>query len=342
MAWPVISERMKFFKAEIPNLIEIFDDTARFDEDAVRRLEKIESMYGREDDDAIRAQMLAEAKEIAANISLRPDAPERIYLWEEGKMPIKTVFTDNSDGRYNHDPDFRPYFLEILLPEDVTPKGAVICIPGGDHGAASVKEGYQVAVDLREMGYQCFVLHNRVNHNPWSEEESGVDAARCVRMIRKNAEKYRIDPNNIAIAGFSNGGLTGDNCIRYYSGLKKVKDIFPDYEPDELDEVYGAPDTFLCVYGPRFVGSVYDFNGVCYPPTFFAVGREDNAMENLNYVYPIMTRQGIPVEVHTFAGVPHGVAGLKFRGGEHPYPTFDMWYTLADVFMQDVYKRRRK
>jgi acetyl esterase/lipase len=342
MDWPTISERMKEFKRAVPNIVEIFDDTPRYDENAVRRLEKLESEYAGTQDAEARARMRGEAASIAAAIALRPDAPERIYLWPEGRMPVKTPYTDNSDDRYNHGPEFRPYFLEMLLPADVTPRGAVICIPGGDHGAASVKEGYQVARDLNEMGYQCFVLHNRVNHNPWSEEESGVDAARCVRMVRKNAAKYRIDPDNVAIAGFSNGGLTGDNCIRYYSGLKRVQDVFPDYVSDEYDEVYGAPDAFLCVYGPRFAGSRYDFSGVVYPPTFFAVGREDNAMENLNYVYPIMTNQGIPVEVHTFAGVPHGVAGLRFREGAHPYPTFDLWYTLADAFMQNVYSRKKK
>ena len=341
MPWPTISERMKEFRKFAQPAVEIFDDTPCYDEEDVRRMEKIESEYYMCDDASGREEMRTEFLKIVKGIRRRADAPERIYLWPEGKMPVRTAYTDNSDLRYNHGPEFRPYFLEMLLPEDVTPKGAVICIPGGDHGASSVKEGYQVARDLNGLGYQCFVLHNRVNHNPWSEEESGVDAARCVRMIRKNAARYRINPNNIAIAGFSNGGLTGDNCIRYYSGLKKVRDIFPDYQDDALDGVYGAPDTFLCVYGPRFVGSKYDFSGVVYPPTFFAVGREDSAMENLNYVYPIMANQGIEVEVHTFAGVPHGVAGLKFRGGEHPYPTFDLWYTLADAFMQNVYSRRK-
>lgn len=342
MAWPTVSDKMKKLREKAIRSVEIFDDVPCYDLGFVRRLDKLERQYMASESEMEAARLLKEFAWLANDpIPPKHTPPERIYLWPEGKMPIKTVYTDNSDLRYNHGPEFKPYFLEMLVPEDVTPKGAVICIPGGDHGNASCKEGYQVAKDLSEMGYQCFILHNRVNHNPWSEEESGVDAARAVRMVRANAEKYRIKPNNIAIAGFSNGGLTGDNCIRYYSGLKKVQDIFPDYEPDELDNVYGAPDTFLCVYGPRFVGSPYDFTGVVYPPTFFAVGREDNAMENLNYVYPIMTAQGIPVEVHTFAGVPHGQAGLRFREEPNPYPTFDMWYTLADVFMQDVYAKRK-
>ena len=342
MDWPTISARMKEFKHVSQPAVEIFDDAPCYEEEDVRRLEKIESSYAECDDAATRADMRAEFARLLKSVRRKTDAPQRIYLWEEGKMPVKTKFTDNSQLKYNHGPEFRPYFLEMLLPEDITPKGAVICIPGGDHGPSSVKEGYQVAKDLNELGYQCFILHNRVNHNPWSEQESGVDAARCVRMIRNNAAKYRINPDNIAIAGFSNGGLTGDNCIRYFSGLKTVHDAFNDYQSDALDQVYGAPDVFLCIYGPRFVGSPYDFSGVVYPPTFFAVGLNDTAMENLNYVYPIMTAKGIEVEVHTFAGVPHGVAGMKFRTGKTPYPTFDLWYTLADSFMQNIYSRRCK
>ena len=342
MDWPTVSERMKEFRKATPGLVEVFDDTPCYEEEDVRFLEKIESEYAFCDDADRRAAMLRVCVEALKNVRRRANAPERIYLWPEGKMPTITEFTDNSDLRYNHGPEFRPYMLEMLLPEDVTPKGAVVCIPGGDHGASSVKEGYQVARDLNKLGYQAFILHNRVNHNPWSEQESGVDTARAIRMIRRDAAKYRVSPDNIAVAGFSNGGLTGDNCIRYFSGSKKVKDVFPDYVEDELDQVYGAPDAFMCVYGPRFVGSQYDFTGVKYPPTFFAVGREDSAMDNLNYVYPIMVNQGIPVEIHTFAGVPHGVAGLAFRAGDHPYPTFDLWYPLADAFMQNVYAKNKK
>lgn len=158
-------------------------------------------------------------------------------------------------------------------------------------------------------------------------------------MVRANAVKYRVGPNQIAFAGFSNGGLTGECCIQYYSGEQTVQDHFPDYQPDELDKVYGAPDVFLCVYGPRFDGAPFDYDVAEYPPVFFAVGREDEAMKNLNYVYPQLVKHGVTVEIHTFAGTPHGMAGIDLIDGEVKYPNFQLWEPLADAFMLDIYQK---
>lgn len=264
----------------------------------------------------------------------------RHYLWAEDNPPTETVYTDNSEERYNHDPDFRPYFYEILLPDDVTPKGAVVVCAGGDHGDAAVPEGYQVALDFHAMGYQCFLLQNRTNHNPWSPREAGVDGARAIRMIRQHADRYHIAPDNIAFAGFSNGGVTGEGLIQYFSGTQTVRETFPNYHPDALDTIDATPNAFLCVYGPRFAGEPFDYERVIYPPTFFAVGREDGAMENLNAVYPDLLAHNIPVEVHTFAGVPHGKAGDKLIAGEVLYPNFELWEPLADAFLQNIFQKK--
>ena len=46
--------------------------------------------------------------------------------------------------------------------------------------------------------------------------------------------------------------------------------------------------------------------------------------------------QGVPVEVHTFAGHPHGYAGWKIIDGKGN-PNFDLWVTHADAFLMDVF-----
>ncbi len=267
-----------------------------------------------------------------------PNAPERIYLWPEGKIPcLTTDYTDNSEYRYNHDPDFRPFFYEMLVPEDVTPKGLIVFCAGGDHGTALLHEAYQSCMDFVALGYQTILLANRTNMCPWKGVDAGADASRAIRMARANAERYRIRPDQIAFAGFSNGGLTGDMVIQYFSGDKKMTDYYPDYEPDEYDGYYGAPDAFLCVYGPRWVGAPFDWEGVVYPPTFFAIGRKDSAIDNFNYVYPQLLERKIPVEIHTFAGVPHGQAGVELIDGCIKYPNFQLWVPLADAFLMDLF-----
>lgn len=317
---------------------EIFEDILRYEEKDIVELRKIESkiMYEASIEEAKELAVLFKLK--LGNVRMRKNPPERIYLWPEGNMPKETEYTDNSDVRYNHDPDFKPYLYEMLIPEYETPKGAVVVCAGGDHGSATVGCGYQVSRDLNKQGYQCILLLNRPNHNPWNEHECGADAARALRYVRKHAERLRVNPDNVAFAGFSNGGLTGEACIEYYSGEKKVTDYFPGYVPDELDEYYGGPDAFICVYGPRFKGDdSFIWEGTVYPPVFYAIGRLDNAIDNFNYVYPDLLKHNVPVEVHTFAGVPHGRAGASIVGEN--FENFDLWVPLADAFMQDVYKK---
>ncbi|MBR6321230.1 MAG: hypothetical protein IKR59_00045, partial [Lachnospiraceae bacterium] len=77
--------------------------------------------------------------------------------------------------------------------------------------------------------------------------------------------------------------------------------------------------------------------GVEYPPVFYAVGREDTALDNFNYVYPDLRAHNVPVEIHTFAGVPHGKAGTILIDDD--YPNFDLWVPLADAFLQDLKKK---
>lgn len=317
-------------------IAEICEDILIYDEEEVVELARLESRLRKEATYEEAVVLAGRIREIVENIHKRPVAPERIYLWPEGNMPAETQYTDNSEAKNNHDPDFRPYMFEMLIPQYEQPKGAVVVCAGGDHGPAVVREGYQVCRELNRLGYQSILLLNRTNHNPWSGHECGADSARAIRYVRKNAARLRIKPDNVSFAGFSNGGLTGEACIQFYSGNKKVRDYFPEYAEDELDSYYGAPDAFLCVYGPRFKGDEsFVWEGTVYPPVFYAIGREDSAIDNFNFVYPDLLAHGVPVEVHTFAGVPHGQAGASIMSKS--YPNFDLWTRLADSFLQNVF-----
>lgn len=285
-----------------------------------------------------RRQLVEEYHAFMDVLEKKTDAPERIYLWPEGNMPESGAYLENPESRYNHDPEFRPYMYEFLLPEDVEPKGAIVLCAGGDHGDCVIHEAYQSCLDFNRLGYQSFMLLNRTNRMPYTGQECGADAARAIRIIRKNAAKYRISEGCVAFAGFSNGGLTGEECIRYYSGKQKVTDHFSEYRPDELDDLPGAPDAFICVYGPRWAGNEIDYTDVVYPPVFFAVGMEDTALDNLHWTYQDLLKHGIKAEVHTFTGVPHGQAGVHLLGN-YEYPNFELWLPLADAFMQRIFRQ---
>lgn len=322
---------------EINRAVSMYEDPTRYPVEELVKLygiqQKIMEAQTPEERSALKKEFAAAEEQIRP----LPDAPERIYLWKEGNMPVQTEYTVNPEYRYDHDPGFRPYMLEMLLDEDVRPVGAVILVAGGSHGAGTLNECYQNGLEFNRLGYQCFILQCRPNGNPWNEYETGADAARAIRMIRANAEKYRVDPGRVAYAGFSNGGCTGDYCIEFYSGNQQVQTWFPDYIPDELDKLPGGPDAFLCIYGARHAGTVYKDEGVIYPPTFLAAGRKDyRCLLNLEEYIPWLLLHGIPFEVHTFAGHPHGYAGWKIYDGKGK-ENFDLWIAHADAFLRDLF-----
>jgi acetyl esterase/lipase len=333
-----MAEINKVFGPEKIKAVPMFENCLRYEISELAKLSSFSYSIQREKDQEKRAAMIRDFSHMRDSVKENGTDHRKIFLWPEGVYPELTDYKSNADFMYNHNPGYIPYMYEMLIPEDKVPKGAVIVCAGGDHGECVLTEGYQVCLDLNALGYQCFLLLNRTNHNPWNERESGADAARAIRIIRKNSSFYRIAPDHIAFAGFSNGGLTGEACIEYYSGAQTMTDQFHDYIPDDLDLVDATPDAFLCIYGPRFKGAPFDYTGVKYPPVFFAVGREDNAMDNLNYVYPDLIAHGIKAEIHTFAGTPHGQAGVKLIDGKVKYQNFELWYLLADAFMMDVYK----
>lgn len=318
--------------------VTFYEDVPCYDLQELLKLHGLHwQLVGCKDEERI-VELTKSMNELMDGLQKKADAPEKILLWKEGNQPSMGTYTENPGSRFNHDPEFAPYMYPVLVAEDVTPKGAIVVCAGGDHGDCTLHEGYQTCLDMSKLGYQCFLLLNRTNRCPYPAQEAGADAARAIQLVRQNAAKYRIDENKVAFAGFSNGGLTAEACIQYFSGTQKISTHFKDYKPDETDKFYGGPDAVICVYGPRFKGESFDYTNAVYPPTFFAVGREDSAMDNLNATLPDLMAHHVEVEVHTFAGVPHGQSGVTIYGNDS-YPNFQLWPQLADVFLQNVFAK---
>lgn len=130
---------------------------------------------------------------------------QTLYLWEEGNVPAVTEYTVNN-GNYFDEPDFRPYIVTFPVREGTEIKGAVlICAGGAFQFRSDYPEGTPVAQELSKMGYQSFVVNYRLR--PYTQEEGALDLARAVRFVRKNADVYGIDEKDIAVMGFSAGGI---------------------------------------------------------------------------------------------------------------------------------------
>ncbi|MDO5426069.1 MAG: alpha/beta hydrolase [Eubacteriales bacterium] len=333
----------------------VYDNLTSFDYEYVRNefTPAFGMLYVTSDEESINSAA-DHLLEVMQNMEPEGD-PEskKIYLWDGENIPtLSTDYTENVDWLCHSAPDFQPYLLEMLIPEDETPKGAVICVPGGDRGAAALNEAYETAVAFNELGYQCFLVQNRQNNYPWSPKESGVDVARAIRYVRAHAEEYRISLDEIAVSGASNGGATCVSSLVYYGDRHSVSEYFPDYVPDELDEISAVPDVFLALYPAVDILNGYSeqrdedmekvidtVEEIPFPPTFLVIGEEDTdrLFEGALQIISACRSQEVPADLHVFEGAPHGFGGLGITTAGQVFENTAVWTELADTFMQNRY-----
>ncbi len=184
----------------------------------------------------LREEILPEAGgDTVASAVVTPSRQQVLYLWEEGNAPAVTEYTENN-GSYFDDPDFRPYITSYPVPEGTEIKGAVLICPGGAFQFRSDQpEGVDVAEALSALGYQSFVVDYRLR--PYTQQEGALDLARAVRFVRAHAQEYGIEEEDIAVMGFSAGGILSGEMLLNFDGEVNGTALDADYVPDELDQV---------------------------------------------------------------------------------------------------------
>ncbi len=257
-----------------------------------------------------------------------PHSKQVLYLWEEGNVPAVTEYTVNN-GNYSDEPDFRPYLTSFPVPEGTEIKGAVLICAGGAFQFRSDQfEGTPVAEDLSALGYQSFVLDYRLR--PYTQEEGALDLARAVRFVRAHAEEYGIDEKDIAVMGFSAGGILAGEMLRNYDGTVSPSVLDPDYVPDELDLVSAdaaADGMIYSFYGRLSVGTtdVDSLREAKLPPTFYCYGTRDPFYNQFLANADAVEAAGVPVERLQLDDMPHGFGN---QGGW--IPVYDQW--LSGIF----------
>ncbi len=180
------------------------------------------------------------------------------------------------------------------------------------------------------MGYQCFVVNYRIS--PYTMQESATDLQRAIRYIRAHADDYGISPEDIALVGFSAGGILNGEVLLNWRNLANASALVPDYEPDELDRIpvdACAIGMIYAFYGRLSVSmnDVETLREADLPPAFYCWEENDGFAGQFTQNAQAVREAGYETEVHVLQGYPHG-----FGTGGSP----SVWGEDFDAFLSRI------
>lgn len=226
--------------------------------------------------------------------------------------------------------------LTVYKPSKNNTGSSVIICPGGGYQILAWNhEGTDLGEWFAKRGVTAFVLKYRL---PQDElfEEAGIrpleDAQQAIRLVRRNAAKYKLKADKIGIMGFSAGGHLAACASNMYNE-QIIEDAFED--------INVRPDFSILIYpvisfsdkhghmGSRnnLIGknpSVESIDKYSLekqvtsntPPTFLVHAIDDPVLpeNSIQYLRALKTA-GIKAELHVFDSGGHGFSLRKAKTG---------------------------
>ncbi|MBS5983379.1 alpha/beta hydrolase [Clostridium butyricum] len=242
---------------------------------------------------------------------------ETYYLWkrEEYEYPARGEFIPNM-FTYIHDDN------DKLRP-------AMIVVPGGGYCMVSDTEAEIVAEEFYNKGYNAFVVTYTTNllmTTPLKMQPL-KDLSKAVMFVRKEAEKFHIDPHKVVVCGFSAGGhLTGSLAVHCdaeelvftskYEGVSNRPDAVILSYPVITSGEYAHKDSFKALLGEGAGIKELEYMSLekqvtkDTPPAFLWQTATDELVPVENsYLYAeACKKNGVTFEHHVFGNGGHGMS----------------------------------
>ena len=202
----------------------------------------------------------------------------------------------------------------VYLPEKATATGrAVVICPGGGYSHLAMNhEGHDWAPFFNNMGIAAIVLKYRMPEG--NHEVPVADAEEAMRLVRRNAKNWNIDPADIGIMGSSAGGhlastvathATGDALPAFQILFYPVITMMPDITHK------GSHDNFLGHKPKKRLQQEYSNDlhvSRVTPRAFIALSDDDQSVlpaNGVNY-YVELYRHDVPASLHVYPKGGHG------------------------------------
>ena len=285
---------------------------------------------------------------VCSVLSLTPGMAQEVIALYSGNIPnakdVPDAQTTNKDSSILYKVS-RPT-LAVYRPDPARANGTamVVCPGGGYHGVVINWEGYQVAKKLNAKGITAFVLKYRLPSDVTMKDKSIgplQDAQRAIYLVRKNADRWGIDPHKVGIMGSSAGGHLASTAGTHFR-----------HPVVETEGISVRPDFMVLVYpvitmkaGITHAGSRTNLLGdhpsagqvklysnelqvdSLTPPAFLVVAEDDRVVpvENSLLFFQAMLRFKNPVSLHVYQEGGHGF---------HSNPPRDEWMRNLFFWMQ--------
>jgi len=259
-----------------------------------------------------------------------PDSP---YLNQDRvSEPEKYNMTNGTPGRIQSIVNIHNPSIEFHTVGGNRNNGsAVILVAGGGHRTLNVgSESGDFVPFFYNLGVNTIILRNRLRSDGYEPRTDAVrDALQAIRLVRKNAEAFGIDPNKIGIMGFSAGAELSAPAAVEFKTFDEQNNAQSDplagvsSRPDWTGVIYPGPTPFARGENPEIPRNV--------PPAFIATagsGDRVHAIWAMEY-FGAMLQLGVPnIEMHIYGNGPHAGA-LTDRSGT-PFGTWHLrliaWY----------------
>lgn len=272
-----------------------------------------------------------------------PPGSEKVTA--EEKVVLRSQ--DPNDTAFYH---IRRPWLSLRTPAKPN-GGAVLIAPGGGYmRVAASKAGSDLDQWLADEGYHVFTLFYRLPGDGWAAgaDVPLQDVQRAIRLIRSRATELTLDPERLAVMGFSAGG--------HVAGLAATRFAEASYIPVDAADALSARPAVVALCYPVITmmepwphkGSVKELLGADpaeaarmkasiernvpadAAPAFVCGTTDDPAvpMHNSWLAYEAWKARKIASELHLYEGATHGFPLRDKTGALQP------WAVAALAFME--------
>jgi acetyl esterase/lipase len=218
--------------------------------------------------------------------------------------------------------------ITAYFPDPAIANGtAVIILPGGGYsGVSIVKEGYQVAERLNQLGVTAFVLKYRMPMSQSMVDKSTgplQDAQQAIHLVRSNNKQWHLNPNKIGIMGFSAGGhLAASAAVHFTHSVTSElaqHNLRPDFQILLYPVISFATDITHKGSRDKLIGPELTPQQVEYfsnelqvsnnaPPAFIVHAGDDNAVpvENSLVYYQALQQHQVSAQLLIIPSGGHG------------------------------------